>query len=221
MITADITGAPTEATPSRAYAGALGRLYESAAESFAHPTSAIGARDHGSHETPGTRAATVADPEVIAALADAPELRAIEELRAWLRLSYEDVARVAGLSGPSLLHHWRQRYRTGSPVRPRASTVEQLWRRHALVRAVAEAIEGADQSYAVGLWFRRPEDGVTSLELLSAGRVDEVEHRAARLLFDSGARPLPSSRVAALEPDNELGPVDAPPAPQYQDSDFG
>jgi AcrR family transcriptional regulator len=221
MITADITSTPIEATPSRAYAGALGRLYESAAESFAHPTGAVVERGHVSHGSPGTRAATIADPEVIADLADAPELRAIEELRAWLRLSYDDVARAAGLSGASLLHHWRQRYRTGSPVRPRAATVEQLWRRHALVRAVAEALEGADQSYAVGLWVRRPEDGVTPLELLLAGRVDEFERRAGRLLFDPGRRPAPSSRVAGVEPDDELGPVDTPPAPTYQDSDFG
>jgi AcrR family transcriptional regulator len=221
MITADITSTPVEATPPRAYAGALGRLYEGAAESFAHPTAAVVDRSHASHGPPGTRAATVADPEVIADLADAPELRAIEELRAWLRLSYEDVARAAGLSGASLLHHWRQRYRTGSPVRPRAATVEQLWRVHALIRAVAEALEGADQSYAVGLWARRPEDGVTPLELLLAGSVDEVERRAARLLFDRGARPAPYSRVAAAESDDELGPVDAPPAPEYQDSDFG
>jgi transposase-like protein len=220
-ITADVTGTPIEATPSRAYAGALGRLYEGAAESFARPTSTVVHRGHAPHGSLGTRAATIVDPEVIADLADAPELRAIEELRAWLRLSYEDVARAAGLSGASLLHHWRQRYRTGSPVRPRAATVEQLWRVHALVRAVAEALEGADQSYAVGLWARRAEHGVTPLELLLAGSVDEVERRAAALLFDHSARPAPFWRVAGAESDDELGPAEAPPPPEYQDSDFG
>jgi transposase-like protein len=162
----------------------------------------------------------VADPEVMADLADAPELRAIEELRAWLHLSYEDVARVAGLRGASLLHHWRQRYRTGTPVRPRASTVEQLWRVHALVRALAEALEGAAHGYAVRLWIRRPEAGATPLELLFAGRVQEVEGRARRLLFDSGAHAAPAWRVVALESDDELMSVDTTTAHQYQDSDF-
>jgi len=163
----------------------------------------------------------VADPEVIADLADAPELRAIEELRTWLHLSYEDVARAAGLSGASLLHHWRQRYRTGSPVRPRAATVEQLWRVHALVRAVAEALEGADQSYAVSLWVRDADDaGVTPLEQLLTGRVDGVQRRARKLLLDSSAHSSPPWRVAGLEHDDELAAVETPPAPTYQDSDF-
>jgi hypothetical protein len=220
MITADIIGTPVEATPSRAYAGVLERIYEGAAESFAHPTYEVSARTRVPQESSGTRAATVVDPEVIADLADAPELRAIEELRAWLRLSYEDVARAAGLSGASLLHHWRQRYRTGSPVRPRAVTIERLWRVHALIRAVAEALEGADQSYAVGLWVRRVEAGVTPLELLLDGHVAEVERRAGKLLFDSSARPTAPSRVAGLEQDMELAGVEAPPAPTYKDNDF-
>lgn len=220
IATADITSTPVAATASRAYAGVLGRLYEGAAASFARPTTAVVDREH---VTPGfrrTASTTVADPEVLADLADAPELRAIEELRAWLHLSYADLARAAGLSGASLLHHWRQRYRTGSPVRPRAATVEQLWRVHALIRAVAEALEGADQGYAVRLWVRRAEDGATPLALLLAGRVGEVERRARRLLFDSDARTAPHWRVAAVEPDDDLAPVEAPSARDYKDSDF-
>jgi len=219
IATADITNSPVEATASRAYADVLGRLYGSAAASFARPTVAIVDSEYAPRDARRTPASTVADPEVIADLADAPELRAIEELRAWLYLSYEDVARVAGLSA-SLLHHWRKRYRTGHPVRPRASTVEQLWRVHSLVRAVAEALQGADQGYAVGLWVRRPETGVTPLELLLTGRVDETEQRARRLLFDANTRSAPPWRLAAVEPDGDLAVVDAPASRQYQDSDF-
>lgn len=218
---ADITSTPVEATASRVYAGALGRLYEGAAASFARPTTAVIDIHHPAPGARRTPAATVVDPEIIADLADAPELRAIEELRVWLHLTYEDVARAAGLRSASLLHHWRQRYRTGSPVRPRAGTVEQLWRVHALVRAMAEALEGADHGYAVGLWVRRAEAGVTPLEMLLAGRVEEVERRARRLLFDPSARSAPPWRVAAVEPDDDLGPVDAPPTREYRDSDFG
>lgn len=216
----DITSAPAEATASRVYAGALGRLYAGAAASFALPTTAGVDSDRTSEGARRTAIATVADPEVIADLADAPELRAIEELRAWLHLSYEDIARVAGLSGASLLHHWRQRYRTGSPVRPRAATLERLWRVHALVRAVAEALQGTDQGYAVQLWVRRAEAGATPLGLLLAGQVDEVERRARRLLFDRGPRATPPWRVAGLEPEGDLEPAEAAPSVEYDDSDF-
>lgn len=233
--TADITATPVAATASHAYAGALGRLYEGAAASFAQPTAAVmnrylttpvvretsaGAVAARGPITNLTPVATVIDPEVIANLADAPELRAIEELRAWLHLSYEEVARVAGLSGASLLHHWRQRYRTGSPVRPRAATLERLWRVHALVRALAEALEGANFGYAVQLWVRRAEAGSSPLELLLAGRVEEVERRARPLLFDADARSSPPWRVLADESDDDLTPIDTPPAPEYQDDDF-
>lgn len=220
IATPDITSSPVSATASSAYANVLGHLYATAALSFAQPTGTVVDREEATHVTL-TPSATVADPAIIAELADAPELRAIEELRAWLHLSYEDVAHAAGLSGPSVLHHWRKRYRTGSPVRPRASTLEQLWRVHALVRAVAEALEGADRGYAVRLWVRRPEDGTTPLELLLAGRVEEVERRARRLLFDPTTRATQPWRAATIESNDDLGSVDAPPAPNYRDSDFG
>lgn len=218
--TADIATTPVEATASRAYADTLERLYAGAAASFAQPTRAAAGADREQATGRRTAAATVADPEVIADLADAPELRAVEELRAWLHLTYDDVTRAAGLSGPSLLHHWRQRHRTGSPVRPRASTVERLWRVHALVRAIAEALEGAGHANATRLWFRRREAGITPLELLLAGDVDELERRAARLLFDSAVRITPPWRTAGVEHDADLEAAPAPPPPQYEDSDF-
>ena len=68
---------------------------------------------------------------------------------------------------------------------------------HALVRAVAEALEGGGQGYAARLWFRRADAGVSPLELLFTGDVDEVERRAARLLFDPAAAP---SRRGAPRP---------------------
>lgn len=217
---ADITSTPIGATGSRAYASAIGRLYDGAAAAFADPTGG-GSIQRVPGDARRTPPSTLADPEVIADLADAPELRAIEELRTWLHLSYEDVAIAAGLSGASVLHHWRQRYRTGSPVRPRAATVEPLWRVHALVRAVAEALEGADQSYAVGLWVRDADDaGVTPLAQLLTGRVDEVQRRARKLLVDSNAQSTPPWRAAGLEPDDELTAVATPPTRAYQDSDF-
>lgn len=220
-MTADIVSSPREATTSQAYAGTLDHLYQRAAASFAVSTpSNKEQKSLQRYPDQRTPVSTVADPEVIAELADAPELRAIEELRSWLQLSYQDVAVVAGLKSASLLHHWRQRYKTGNPVRTRASTVEQLWRVHSLVRAVAEALEGAGQSYAVQLWSRRREAGITPLELLLRGEVDDVEQRARQLLFDHRTRPIPPSRRAALEPSEELQTVKRRAA-TYEDSDFG
>lgn len=222
IATVDIAGTPVDATASRAYASAVERLYADAAASFAAGTEVVTDAASNDQRTAGhrTSAASVADPEVIADLADAPELRAAEELRAWLHLSYDDVARVAGLSGRSVLHHWRQRHRTGTAVRPRASTIERLWRVHALVRAIAETLEGAAQNNATRLWFRRAEAGITPLELLAAGDVEEVERRARRLLMDSKARVTPSWRLVGLEGRDEPEPTTAPPKLDFQDSDF-
>jgi transposase-like protein len=222
IVTADLISTPGDVTTSRAYAEAIERLYADAAASFARPTEAPSDTPQAAPLSAGrgTAATTVVDPEVIADLANAPELRAIEELRAWLHLTYDDVARAVGLSSPSLLHHWRQRQRTGSPVRPRAATVERLWRVHALVGALAEAMEGPAQSNATRLWFRRAVAGVTPLELLLAGDVDEVERRARTLLLDSSARATPLWQVAVLEQEDDLEPAPAPPSPTYEDSDF-
>jgi len=199
------------------------RLYGSSVSAFAVPTQSVVPRgdqvDASARHAGRTEAVSVADPALLAELADAPELQAIEQLRAWLRLTYDDVARVAGLSGPSLLHHWRKRQRTGLPVRPRASSVEHLWRVHALVHAVAEALEAAGHVRAVQLWARRGVEGTTPLELLLAGRVDEVERHARGLLFGQSARPTSSWRLAGLEDDAEL--ERSQPLVEYQDSDFG
>lgn len=217
----DVAKAANEGTASQAYATMLEQLYARASSSFAASTPA-------SSEAPGqlssaerTSVTTVADPEVIAEFADAPELRAVEELRAWLRLTYREVALVAGLSSPSLLHHWRERHHAGRPVRARASSIERLWRVHSLIRAVAEALEGADQSYAVQLWVRNEENGVTPLELLLQGDLEQVERLARGLLFSGGARGSSPSRTATLEQDQELEPVAHLPLPTYRDSDFG
>ncbi len=219
--TADIASAPNEATPSQAYAETLDHLYKRAAETFAASTTSSYTSEAPEYRPDRTALTTIADPEVIADFADAPELRAVEELRTWLRLPYREVALVAGLSSPSLLHHWRQRHRTGSPVRTRASTVERLWRVHSLVRAVAEALQGADQSYAVQLWVRQEHDGVTPLELLLRGRLDEVELLARSLLFDHRPDRRSFGRTAMLEDNRDLEATNRPDVPSHRDSDFG
>lgn len=220
--TLDIIGTPETATASRAHAETLERFYTDAATSFAQPTGASFPAGATARAAVGQRTASemVADPELLADLADAPELRAVEELRSWLHLTYEDVARVSGLSGPSLLHYWRQRHRTGSPVRPRAATVEQLWRVHALVRAIAETLQGAEHTNATRLWFRNSASGAVPLELLYAGDIDGVERLARPLLFDTAPHAVPAWRRAVLEDASEPEPPAAVPTVAYEDEDF-
>jgi DNA-binding transcriptional regulator YiaG len=171
----------------------------------------------GAHRT---LSSTAADPEVIASTADAPALRALEQLRAWLNVSYEQLAQVTGLS-VSVIHHWRRRHREHQPVRPRASSVERLWRVHAALRSVAEALDGNDPGYGVQLWARSTQNGASPLELLASGSVDEVERLAGSLLFDQTARPTESWRRLAPdveivpEPDETAVPID------YGEADFG
>jgi hypothetical protein len=219
----NIVDAPqlTEATTSLAYRDVLSRLYERAAATFATPTARPQPSEPATPVPDRTTATAISDPEVIAEFSDSPQLRAIEELRAWLQLSYREVATIAGFGSPSLIYHWRDRHRLGHPVRARASTLERLWRVHALSRAIAEALEGADQGYAASLWVRRARAGVTPLELLLKGDVDLVERQSRELLFPAAVSGLSVARTAALEEDRELELGPRGRRPTLKDDDFG
>lgn len=216
----DVAEAPQEGTFSLAYAGVLAQLYGRAASTFAAPTTSRLASEMV--ETSGRTSVTaVADPEVLAEFADVPELRAVEELRSWLRLPYRQVATVAGLGSPSLIYHWRERHRNGHPVRARASTLEQLWRVHSVVRAIAEALEGADHNYAAQLWVRQERGGLSPLALLLDGEIDEVERLARGLLFGREPTTTSPTRTASLERDEDLESERRSRPRALRDDDFG
>lgn len=196
----------------------LAHFYEVANAAFAPDTSG-GTGPARRQASRRTKASTTTDPEVVASTANAPALRALEQLRGWLNLSYDRLALVVGLS-PSVIHHWRRRHREGRPVRPRASSVEQLWRVHSTLRAVAEALDGDDSGYGVQMWARSGRAGATPLDLLAHGRIEEVEKRAGLLLFDRSARRPSPWQLTVPEPD-EAEQVPTGPATSYEETDFG
>jgi hypothetical protein len=217
----DVAQPPQEGTLSLAYKGMLSQLYERAASTFAAATTSRLAIEAVTRTSDRTSGSAVPDPEVIAEFADVPELRAVEELRSWLRLPYRQVALVAGLRSPSLIYHWRERHRDGHPVRARASTLEHLWRVHSVIRAIAEALEGADHSYAAQLWARQEHDGVSPLDLLLNGEIDEVERLARILLFEGEPTKTSPTRTATLEQDEDLETDRRSGRPALKDTDFG
>ena len=136
--------------------------------------------------------------------ASQPALAAVEDLRAWLGISYEDVAGITGLSSPSLIYHWRQRAAAGHPVRPRPTTVAQLYRVHALVRAVAIALDGDSGVRGVLRWAHsKGADERTPLDLLRQGKLEAVHARARSFVFDPSPNPVPDWRLARAEEDHD------------------
>ncbi|UUY05396.1 hypothetical protein LRS13_07700 [Svornostia abyssi] len=222
MPTLDHLDEETRRTQLSFYATTLDRLYEVADQAFALPTGEVAKSvDLSSVCVSGRTASATADPEVIAATSDAPVLRALEQLRGWLNLSYEDLARVAGIKSASLIYYWRKKHREHQPVRPRPASVEQLWRVHSIMRAVSEALDGSDSAYGLQVWIRAERDGVTPLDLLMAGDLEGVESRARSLLFDQTPAPTAAWGLVALEAEagEELPRSDR--VDNYSDVDFG
>jgi hypothetical protein len=212
-----------EVTQVAFYGGKLEHLYEVADGAFAAPTRLwLTPFGGGMLVSEGTPSASIADPEVLLATRDAPVLQALEQLRGWLNVSYEQLAQVAGVP-PSLIYYWRRRHREGKPPRPRASTVERFWRVHSLLRALADTLEGEDRMAAVQLWIRHaPEGNRSPLDLLMDGRLVDVEARARPLLFDQTVRRPPVGHLALLEREEELEPVSGlPSTAAHEDTDFG
>lgn len=138
-----------------------------------------------------------------AAAGDDDALHAADELRAWLDLTYDDLAAITGIA-KNTFHHWR---RTGA--RPRPSTARRLWRVHALVRALIARL-GRQPAVA---WLRT---GPRSpLSLLLEGDLEGAEEAAHALLFrHPTARPdeQPGYAPFHLEPEFEVR-AELPAAP--------
>lgn len=101
----------------------------------------------------------------------ADALGAVEELRDWLDLTYEDLSVITGIA-TNTFYHWR---RTGA--KPRPSTVRRLWRLHALVRALIAQL-GQGQ---VAAWLHAGPH--SPLDLLMNGDLEAAEEAAHVLLF--------------------------------------
>lgn len=115
--------------------------------------------------------------------ATSAELEAVEELRGWLGITYEQVATATGI-GLRTVHHWKQ---SGATPRPR--TVRLLWRLHALVHSVRRAL-GPDDALR---WLR---SGAPSpLDQIVDGDLSAAERRAQPLLF---GQPLGERRFSGV-----------------------
>ncbi len=210
------------------YDETVNRLYDVAAAAQFAPAVMIekaSARQLPSETEVGhqpTNPSSVADPEIIADATDAPELRALEELRIWLNVSYDDLAKILGLRSASLIHYWRRRHRDGKSVRPRAASVERLWRVYYAVRGMAETLEGPARSFAVQLWIRDERVGNSPLALLYSGDIEAFEGRARRFLFDQSVRQVDSAHYASLDADDEFeSPISNGALPSFDEEDFG
>ena len=142
-------------------------------------------------EETGSLAPESVDAQIEANRVEYPALAAVQDIRRWLGVRFIDVARIAGWESASTIQHWRSSLRDPSrqaPVRPRAATVARLYRVHAMLRAIAEAVEGPEGTRGVYMWARTVGGrGNTPLDLLLKGSLSEVERDAASLLFNAGS----------------------------------
>lgn len=148
-----------------------------------------------------------------------PALAAVDDLRRWLGTTYLEVARIAGLQSPSIIFHWRRRAEEGQPVRPRAGTVARLYQAHALVRAVAVALDGPVGITGVRAWAHAPgSDGRTPLELLREGRTKALTARSRGILFDPRPNAAPAWQLVQIPQD--VPPETAQPKPEFASDAF-
>lgn len=150
-----------------------------------------------------------------------PILDAVDDLRSWLHVSYDDLAKILGWQSASTIYHWRRSAKAGDPVRPQAATVEPILRLHALLRAVNDTISGEQDPNAVKQWLRTPlgPDVTTPLDLLRERGVDDLESQATQLLFGEASATPPAWRAARLPDEDDL-PTSPSPL-DYSAEDFG
>lgn len=120
-------------------------------------------------------------------------------LRAWLGVTYEDLAAISGV-GRTTFFDWA---RTGRTARP--TTTRRLLRLYALARALVERLGVIEAA----TWFRAGQPA--RIDLLRAGDFDTVERAATAALF----RPTRERRVdyAAFAPESDFDVGSNQPVP--------
>jgi hypothetical protein len=114
---------------------------------------------------------------------DSDELGAVEDLRRWLDITYEQVAAATSI-GLRTVHHWKH-----AGAKPRPRTVRTLWRLHSLVYSIGRVLGPEDALR----WFRLGDP--SPRDLIVAGRLSEAETQARPVLF---AEPLGERRFSGL-----------------------
>ncbi len=139
------------------------------------------------------QAAPAEQPRGAVHASDNAAVRAVDDLRQWLGLTVEDVARLAGVSRSAILY-WKREH-----ARPRPSAARNLFRIHALVRALRDAV-APEQPMAV--LVRSVDGGPSPYDLLVEGRYDDAERLMRPLIF-STERQLDLQRRLVRWPDEE------------------
>ena len=123
---------------------------------------------------------------------------AVRDLQGWLNLTVEQVADLVGAS-KSAIHYWRR-----ENAQPRPGVARNLYRVHALVRALRAAT--ASDSPLVAL-NRRPDDrGPSAYDLLRAGRYEEAERLLRPLIFRRDQQPVQRPRLIEWEEESAAPP---------------
>lgn len=115
---------------------------------------------------------------------------AVTELQRWLSLSLEDVADLTGVSRSAILY-WKRRN-----AHPRPGAARNLFRIHALVRAVAVAVR--PQRPLEAFW-QRNDSGSSAYELLSAGHYEEAEDLLRSTIFSGNRERVQHDRLIDWE----------------------
>jgi hypothetical protein len=129
---------------------------------------------------------------------------AVADLQSWLSLTVDEVARLVGCSRSALLY-WKR-----ANAMPRPGIARNLYRVHALIRALASAMAPGSP---LGAMTHSPDGGGPSAyDLLRMGRYDEAEQLLRPLIFRRQEQPIQRPRLVHWEEDEsrQIG-LTAPP----------
>lgn len=123
--------------------------------------------------------APAADAKVAAERREKSEraVAAADDLRKWLDVTVDEVAKLTGASG-SAIFYWD---REGGSPRPR--TARNLFRLHALVRSLKDAI--APTPPIAVLRNRDPRSNISAYELLEKGQYEQAEELLRPMIFSN------------------------------------
>jgi transcriptional regulator with XRE-family HTH domain len=144
----------------------------------------------------------VAPGSDLSALAQNRAVGAVTDLQEWLGLTVEEVARLTGVSRSAVLYWKREN------AQPRPTAARNLFRIHALVRALRGAVPLERPMDALA----RVPDGsdISPYDLLSAGRYEDAERLLRPVIFHPDQQTVQPGRYLQW-PEEEpasAGPVD-------------
>lgn len=123
---------------------------------------------------------------------------AFDELRHWLNLSIPDASKLIGTSKSAPMY-WRRA--NGSP---RPGLARNLYRLHALVRAVRDAV--APDEPIVALTRSIGDDGRSAYDLLLEGRYEDAERLLRPLIFPRDEQTVQRPRLVVRDDDQAVAP---------------